>query len=95
MSDQAASAIIGAADHFHLDICSLLASNLGLPAGAIAAHPDTRVLGAIPEMDSMSVVAVLISLEEQYGIVIHDDEMDAAVFETIGSLAEFVKSKLD
>ena len=95
MSDQVASVVQSAADHLQADISTLLASNLGLPAGSIIAHPDTRVLGAIPEMDSMSVVTVLIFLEEQYGIVIHDDEMDAAVFETLGSLTKFVQSKLD
>ena len=42
----------------------------------------------------MSVVTFLISLEEEYDIVVHDDEVDAAVFETIGTLTSFVKSKL-
>ena len=95
MSDHPATLAIDLNNQFEADISRLLASTLGLPAGAIVAHPATKILGAIPEMDSMSVVTVLIGLEEQYGIVINDDEMDAAVFETLGALAEFVKSKLD
>ena len=76
------------------EVIAILQSTLGVPAGAIAPHPDTRVLGAIPEMDSMSVVGILASLEEQYGIMVDDDEIDADVFATVGSLTAFVESKL-
>ena len=77
------------------EVIAILQSTLGLPEGAIAPDPATRVLGVIPEMDSMSVVGVLTTLEEQYGIMIEDDEIDADVFATVGSLAAFVESKLD
>ena len=76
------------------DVITILQSSLGVPEGAIASHPDTRILGAIPEMDSMSVVGILASLEEQYGITVDDDEIDADVFATVGSLTAFVESKL-
>ena len=77
------------------EVRALLAVSLGLPTTAIATAPDTRLLGVIPELDSMSVVTFLISVEEQHGIMVHDDEVDASVFETIGSLTEFIRSKLD
>jgi acyl carrier protein len=76
------------------DIVAILHSSLGVPSGSISAHPDTAVLGAIPEMDSMSVVGILASLEERYGISVDDDEIDADVFATVGSLTAFVESKL-
>jgi acyl carrier protein len=76
------------------DIVAILHSSLGVPSGSISAHPDTPVLGAIPEMDSMSVVGILASLEERYGISVDDDEIDADVFATVGSLTAFVESKL-
>ncbi|MDX1736352.1 MAG: phosphopantetheine-binding protein [Halioglobus sp.] len=77
------------------EVIAILQSTLGLPEGAISPDPATRVLGVIPEMDSMSVVGVLTTLEEQYGIMIEDDEIDADIFATVGSLAAFVESKLD
>lgn len=77
------------------DVVAILQSTLGIPAGAIMPHPDTRVLGAIPEMDSMSVVGILASLEERYGITVDDDEVDADTFATVGSLTAFVESKLE
>jgi acyl carrier protein len=76
------------------EVISILQSTLGVPAGSIAPHPDTPVLGAIPEMDSMSVVSILVSLEEQYGVMVDDDEIDADVFATVGSLTRFLESKL-
>ena len=76
------------------EVIAILQSTLGVPAGAIRPHPDTPVLGAIPAMDSMSVAGILASLEEQYGIVVDDDEIDADVFSTVGSLTAFVESKL-
>mgnify|MGYP000047032320 FL=1 len=76
------------------DVIAILQSNLGVPAGDILAHPDTPVLGAIPEMDSMSVIGILASLEERYGIMVDDDEINADVFATVGSLTSFVESKL-
>lgn len=51
------------------------------------------MLGGIPEFDSMAVVAVITSIEEEFGITIDDDELSASVFETVGSLSRFVESK--
>lgn len=76
------------------DVIEILQSTLGVPAGTIAPHPGTPVLGAIPEMDSMSVIGILVSLEERYGIMVDDDEIDAEVFATVGSMTAFVELKL-
>ena len=76
------------------NVIEILQSALGVPIGAITPDPNTPVLGAIPEMDSMSVVGILISLEEHYGIMVDDDEIDAETFATVGSLTAFVESKL-
>ena len=42
----------------------------------------------------MAVVSIVTALEEHYGFTVDDDEISADTFETLGSLAEFVKSKL-
>ena len=55
---------------------------------------DTALLGAIPEFDSMAVVSIITALEDRYGFAVDDDEIDAAVFETVGSLVAFVEQKL-
>jgi acyl carrier protein len=42
----------------------------------------------------MAVVSVLTALEERFGLAIEDDEVDGRTFATVGSLSEFVRSKL-
>jgi acyl carrier protein len=55
---------------------------------------DSALMGAMPEFDSMAVVSILTALEEYYGFVVDDDEINSDVFETIGSLVVFVERKL-
>jgi acyl carrier protein len=52
------------------------------------------LLGAIPELDSVGVISVLTALEEEYDIVVEDDEISAAVFNTLGTLTEFLEEKV-
>ena len=54
----------------------------------------TRLLGSLPELDSMAVVGVITGLEEHFGITVNDDEISADTFETVGSLVQFVEHKL-
>jgi len=54
----------------------------------------TPLLGAIPELDSMAVVTLITSLEEQFGMTVDDDDIDGSTFATVGSLADFVAGKL-
>jgi acyl carrier protein len=52
------------------------------------------LLGSVPELDSMAVVTVITTLEERFGFAVADDEIDGSVFATVGSLVQFVESKL-
>lgn len=73
------------------EIKELLSEVLQIDASAF--ESDTALLGAIPELDSMGVVALLTELEEKYRIVLADDEIDASVFETLGTLTLYVDGK--
>jgi acyl carrier protein len=53
---------------------------------------DTHLLGAIPELDSMAVVALITGLEDRFGFAA-DDDIDGATFATVGSLVDFVRDK--
>lgn len=67
---------------------------LGLGGRARGFTDDTRLLGVLPELDSMAVVGVLTALEERFGFVIGDDEIDGAAFATLGSLVDFIRRKV-
>ena len=55
---------------------------------------DTPLLGAIPELDSMAVVTLITTIEDQFGLVVDDDDIDGSTFATVGSLVDFVGGKL-
>jgi acyl carrier protein len=55
---------------------------------------DTALFGALPELDSFGVVALVTALEERFDLIIDDDEFGAELFETVGSLTAFVDDKL-
>jgi len=76
------------------EILALLDEILSLNGRAAAFTEDTMLLGAIPELDSMAVVAIITGVEERFGLVVDDDEIDGATFATVGSLIDFVKAKL-
>jgi acyl carrier protein len=55
---------------------------------------DTPLLGALPELDSMAVVAILTAIEDRFGVEVADDEVDGSAFATAGALVDFVKRKI-
>lgn len=57
-------------------------------------HPDTALFGALPELDSFGVVALVGAIEDRFDLTIDDDEFGAELFETVGSLRDFVDAKL-
>ncbi len=73
---------------------AILGTTLHLGDRIESLTPDSQLLGAIPELDSMAVVNLITSLEEHYGFAIDDDEISADTFATLGSLVDFVDRKL-
>lgn len=72
----------------------VLRSALQIGDRASRLEEDSPLLGAVPEFDSMAVVAVVTMLEDEFGITVNDDELSAEVFATVGSLCRFVDGKL-
>jgi acyl carrier protein len=66
--------------------------NLGTRASALTL--ESPLLGALPELDSISVVAMLTALEDRFGITVEDDDVDGRTFATLGNLVAFVEGKL-
>ena len=73
------------------DVLELL--HEALQVNDIEMDESTELLGGIAEFDSMAVVMIITALEEKFGFTVDDDEIDADVFETVASLAEFVSGK--
>lgn len=77
------------------EVRRILDEVLSLNGRSAAFTLDTPLLGALPELDSMAVVTLITTLEEQLGLVVDDDDMDGATFATLGSLIDFVNGKLN
>ena len=76
-------------------VTTILYSVLNIDAKNSTWTSETALLGSVPELDSMAVVSILTALEERFGFVVDDDEVDGRTFGTVGSLTRFVQSKLD
>lgn len=76
------------------ELLSVLDEVLSLGGRAARFDLETRLLGAIPELDSMAVVTLITTLEERFGIVVDDDDIDGNTFATVGALVDFVTAKL-
>jgi acyl carrier protein len=76
------------------DIKRILRDTLVLGDEVDTLQATSPLLGSIPELDSVGVVSVLNALEDEYDMVVEDDEISAAVFKTLGSLTQFVQEKI-
>jgi acyl carrier protein len=76
------------------EVARVLDDVLSLNGRSASYTRSTHLIGAIPELDSMAVVGVISAIEERFGILVDDDDIDGETFATVGSLADFVSGKL-
>jgi acyl carrier protein len=56
--------------------------------------PETGLYGSLPELDSLTVVKLIVALRKRFGIEIELSEIAGDVFYTLGALATFVESRV-
>jgi acyl carrier protein len=76
------------------EVLRVLDQALNLQGRSASFQRDTPLLGALPELDSMAVLAVITGLENHFGIAFEDDDLNGTVFATVGSLSDLVESSL-
>jgi len=74
-------------------IKNILADVLELGERANQFTENSFLLGSLSELDSISVVSVIVAIEDRFGIKFEDNEINASVFTTVGSLTAFVDQK--
>ena len=67
-------------------VIQVLDEVLALGGRGLAFTRQTPLLGAVPELDSMAVVALIAAIEDRFGIAIDDDEISGDSFATVGTL---------
>jgi acyl carrier protein len=70
---------------------AVIVKTLNIQDRADTLEASTPLFGSMPELDSMAVVALAIALEEEFDFEINDEDFTGEVFETIGTLAEFIE----
>ena len=75
-------------------INEILIQTLGI-SRAYVEQKNPPLLDAVAELDSASVLSVLMAIEEQFAILIPDEAISADHFMDIASLEAFVLSQLE
>lgn len=72
-------------------LCDLIQDTMKL--SNIVLGENTRLLGYLPEFDSLSLITLLTKLEKNYGINIEKNELNSEIFATVGHLWQFLQNK--
>lgn len=74
------------------DVKAVVVATLDIEDQADDLRPATGLYGNLPELDSLTVVKLIVALKKRFGIEI--DQIDGDIFDTLGRLAAFVESKV-
>lgn len=75
------------------EVLAILDDAMSLKGRGLQFSRNTVLLGALPELDSMAVLAIISGLEARLGLTIDDDDIDGAAFATVGTLVDFVQGR--
>ncbi len=76
------------------EVLVILDDAMSLKGRGLQFSRNTVLLGALPELDSMAVLAVVSGLEARLGLTIDDGDIDGAAFATVGTLVDFAQGRI-
>ncbi len=74
-------------------VVDVIVSTMGGDLGRDMLTEDFKLVGNV--LDSMAVMNLILALEDHFGFMFSDDELSAEAFETVQTLADLVRTKLD
>ena len=75
-------------------VLKILDRELNLQGKALTFTHETKLRGSLPQLDSMAIVSVVSALEEQLGFEFPEEQLDGAIFESVGTLVDCVSGLL-
>ena len=73
---------------------AVLGDVLGLNAARLTAlAPESALLGALPELDSMAIATLFGAIEDRFGVMFDDAELTGETLADYGSLLRLVRGK--
>ncbi|POX45327.1 acyl carrier protein [Streptomyces sp. Ru72] len=76
------------------DVKAVVVVTLDIEDQAKDFGPETGLYGSLPELDSLTVVKLIVALQKRFGIEIETEEIGGDTFDTLGRLAAFVESRV-
>ena len=76
------------------DVKGVVVVTLDIEDQADDLGPETGLYGNLPELNSLTVVKLIVALQKRFGIEIEINEIAGDIFDTLGRLASFVESKV-
>ena len=76
------------------DVKAVVVVTLDIEDQANDLGPQTELHGNFAELDSLTVVKLIVALQKRFGIEIKMNEVVGDVFDTLGRLAAFVESRV-
>lgn len=76
------------------DVKAVVVATLNIEDQADDLGPETGLYGSRPELDSLTVVRLIVALQKRFDIDIEISEIAGDTFDTLGRLAAFVESKV-
>jgi len=72
------------------EVKAVVVETLEIEDRADTIDETTPLLGAVPELDSLAVLELIVELERRFDITVDGDDVTADAFATLASLTEFV-----
>lgn len=71
-------------------VLKIVDTELNLQGAALNFTSDTKLRNSLPQLDSMAVVSIITAIEEKFGFEFPDDQLDGAIFDTVGTLVDCI-----
>jgi acyl carrier protein len=72
------------------EVRALVAETLGITDRLDSLDASTRLVGSLPELDSLGVAELVAEIEDKFGFEVDFSDVTIDMFETLGTLAAFV-----
>jgi acyl carrier protein len=72
------------------EVKAMIGEVLGVTDRVDSMDASTRLLGSLPELDSMAVAELLAAIEETFGFQVDTGDLAIDMLETVGTLAAYV-----
>jgi acyl carrier protein len=76
------------------DVKAVVVATLDIEDQADDLEPETGLYGNLAELDSLTVVRLIVALQKRFAIEIKIDELASDIFDTLGRLTAFVESRV-